>query len=92
MDQIRKLADNFRSRSIDVLIHNAGVGRSTGSVEEIMETNAKAPIKVATALLEAVARSTQKKIVLMTSQLGARRGSTAKLGSVAKANALEGDV
>ena len=45
-----------------------------------MAINADAPIRVAQALLPAVTRSTEKKIVLMTSQLGARYGRRRGLG------------
>jgi NAD(P)-dependent dehydrogenase (short-subunit alcohol dehydrogenase family) len=47
---------------------------------EVMAINADAPIKLAQALLPAVSRSTEKKIVLMTSQLGARYGRRRSLG------------
>jgi len=42
--------------------------------------NADAPIRIAQALLPAVIHSTEKKIVLMTSQLGARYGRSRSLG------------
>lgn len=90
-DQIRQLASSFLTHPIDVLIHNAGVGRSSGGKKEIMKINAQAPIEVATALLDSVARSTQKKIVLMTSNLGARRGSTAKLAPYGESKAQLND-
>jgi NAD(P)-dependent dehydrogenase (short-subunit alcohol dehydrogenase family) len=79
-EQIAALAAAVAHEGIDVLIHNAGVsGRGMGR-QEVMAINADAPIKVAEALLSAVQRGNDKKIVLMTSQLGARYGSKRGLG------------
>ncbi|MGE0681570.1 MAG: SDR family oxidoreductase [Candidatus Binatia bacterium] len=78
--QIETLAQAVATEGIDVLIHNAGVAGRGMDPEEVMRINAKAPILVAQALLPAVTRSSEKKIVLLTSQLGARRGSTRSLG------------
>jgi NAD(P)-dependent dehydrogenase (short-subunit alcohol dehydrogenase family) len=50
------------------------------SRQEVMAINADAPIAVAQALLGAVKRGNEKKIVLLTSQLGARYGSKRSLG------------
>jgi NAD(P)-dependent dehydrogenase (short-subunit alcohol dehydrogenase family) len=78
--QIAALAAAVEHEGIDVLIHNAGVSGWGMSRPEVMAINAEAPIKVAQALLPAVLRSTEKKIVLMTSQLGARYGRRRGLG------------
>jgi NAD(P)-dependent dehydrogenase (short-subunit alcohol dehydrogenase family) len=80
--QIAALAAAVEPEGIDVLVHNAGVsGSGRGlSRDDVMAINAKAPITVAQALLPAVIRSAEKKIVLMTSQLGARYGRTRSLG------------
>lgn len=78
--QIATLAAAVEPEGIDVLIHNAGVSGWGMSRTEVMAINAEAPIRVAEALLPAVIRSTQKKIVLMTSQLGARYGRRRSLG------------
>lgn len=78
--QIPSLAAAVAHEGIDVLIHNAGVSGRGMRREEVMAINAEAPITVAQALLPAVHRSREKKIVLMTSQLGARYGSTRGLG------------
>jgi NAD(P)-dependent dehydrogenase (short-subunit alcohol dehydrogenase family) len=48
--------------------------------QEVRRINTEAPIRVAQALLPAVTRSSEKKLVLLTSQLGARRGRTGSLG------------
>jgi NAD(P)-dependent dehydrogenase (short-subunit alcohol dehydrogenase family) len=78
--QIEALAQAVASEEIDVLIHNAGVSAQGLSVEEVRSINTEAPMRVAEALLPAVLRSREKKIVLVTSQLGARRGSAGSLG------------
>ena len=78
--QIAALTDAVAHEGIDVLIHNAGVSGQGMRRDEVMAINAEAPIKLAQALLPAVTRSTEKKIVLVTSQLGARHGSTRSLG------------
>jgi NAD(P)-dependent dehydrogenase (short-subunit alcohol dehydrogenase family) len=78
--QIETLAQAVASEGMDVLIHNAGVAGQGMDPKEVRRINAAAPIRVAQALLPAVTRSSEKKIVLVTSQLGARRGSTRSLG------------
>lgn len=90
-DQIAALANAMAQESIDVLIHNAGVSDRTTDRDEVMRINADAPIQVAKALLDAVQRSVEKKIVLMTSQLGARYGSTRRLGTYGESKALLND-
>jgi NAD(P)-dependent dehydrogenase (short-subunit alcohol dehydrogenase family) len=78
--QIETLAQAVASEEIDVLIHNAGVSARGLAPEEVRRINTEAPISVAQALLPTVTRSNEKKIVLVTSQLGARRGSSGSLG------------
>ena len=78
--QIAALADAVVQEGIDVLIHNAGVSGWGMARDDVMAINTEAPIRVAQALLPAVTRSTEKKIVLMTSQLGASYGRTRSLG------------
>jgi len=78
--QIETLAQAVATEGIDVLIHNAGVAGRGMDPAEVRRINADAPIRVAQALLPAVIRSSEKKLVLVTSQLGARRGSTGSLG------------
>ena len=75
-DQQRALRRALADEAVDVLIHNAGVygkGMRTATVNRI---NAEAPIEVAEKLMAAVIRSKQRKIALVTSMMGARRGST----------------
>src|SRR5256884_5451002 len=78
--QTAALAAAVEQEGIDVLIHNAGVSGWGMPRAAVMAINADAPIRVAQALLPAVTRSTEKKIVLMTSQLGARYGRRRSLG------------
>jgi NAD(P)-dependent dehydrogenase (short-subunit alcohol dehydrogenase family) len=78
--QIATLAQDVAHQGLDVLIHNAGVSGRGMTSEEVKRINTDAPIRVAQALLPAVARSREKKLVLITSQLGARRGRTGSLG------------
>ena len=70
--QQRAFRDALEDGAIDVLIHNAGVygdGMSTAAVHRI---NAEAPIEMAELLMDAVIRSGQRKIALITSTMGAR--------------------
>ena len=90
-DQIAALADAVASEGIDLLIHNAGVMDRGLSREAMMAINAEAPIRVTEALLDAVRRGRQKKIVLMTSQLGARYGSHRRLGTYGESKAALND-
>ncbi len=90
-EQITALADAVKQEGIDVLIHNAGVsGRGTDR-QTTMAINAQAPIKVTQALLDAVQRGAEQKIVLITSQLGARQGSTRSLGNYGDSKAALND-
>ena len=89
--QQRALGDALDGEAIDVLIHNAGVygrGMRTATVNRI---NAEAPIEVAEALMDAVLRSEQRKIALITSMMGARRGSTKSLGKYGDSKAALND-
>ena len=90
-DQIAALADAVVSEGIDLLIHNAGVMDRGLSREEIMAVNTEAPVRVTEALLDTVRRGHDKKIVLMTSQLGARYGSNRRLGTYGESKAALND-
>lgn len=90
-DQADALAAAFDGQGIDLLIHNAGVMDRGLGQDEVMAINAEAPIRVTEALLDAVKRGGQKKIVLMTSQLGARHGSTRRLGTYGESKAALND-
>lgn len=75
---------------LDVLIHNAGVGRGTPR-DEMMEVNAVAPIRLVQAFIDAGAFGPGGKVAIMTSQLGARRGSTESLGDYGDSKAALND-
>lgn len=89
--QITALSEALAQESIDVFIHNAGVSDRSMSRDEVMRINAEAPIQVTQAMLEAVKCSHEKKLVLMTSQLGARHGSTRRLGTYGESKAVLND-
>ena len=87
----RALRAALVDEAIDVLIHNAGVyGRGMRSAT-VNRINAEAPIEVAEALMDAVLRSEQRKIALVTSMMGARRGSTRSLGKYGDSKAALND-
>ena len=88
---IRALAGSVAQEGLDVLIHNAGVSDRRLKPDEVMRINAEAPIQVTQALLDAVKRGAEKKMVLMTSQLGARHGSTRRLGVYGESKAKLND-
>jgi NAD(P)-dependent dehydrogenase (short-subunit alcohol dehydrogenase family) len=100
---VARLAKGLASESIDVLVVNAGIylGRDWkvgatdfGEFEQILRTNTIAPLRVAEALIEPVARSGRKTIVFTSSRMGSNaqttggsmlyRVSKAALNSVAK--------
>ena len=89
--QIAALAQALDDEALDVLVHNAGIKDDGHSREEVMHVNAECPIRVAEALLDAVERSGHGRIVLMSSQLGARRGSSASLGDYGDSKAALND-
>jgi NAD(P)-dependent dehydrogenase (short-subunit alcohol dehydrogenase family) len=90
-DHITALAQAVEPEGIDVFIHNAGVSDRGLSRDEVMCINAEAPIVVTQALLPAVERGAEKKIVLITSQLGARYGSARRLGTYGDSKAALND-
>jgi NAD(P)-dependent dehydrogenase (short-subunit alcohol dehydrogenase family) len=76
---VAALAKNLADETIDLLINNAGIsgprGYSVGSIpfdawEQVLRTNTLGPLRVAEALLEAVARSDRRLMVFLTSGLG----------------------
>lgn len=85
-EAIQRLAGALSEKPIDILINNAGVfgpkadidkdnRQSVGHIDEeivakVMRINAIAPLIVAQAFTEHVARSTEKKIVAISSSLG----------------------
>lgn len=88
--QIDALAAAFAARPLDVLIHNAGIKDGGHSRAEVMRVNAQAPLRVAQALMGSVARANGR-IVLMSSQLGARHGRSGSLGDYGESKAALND-
>ena len=77
--------------AIDVLIHNAGVYGTGMRAATVNRINAEAPLEVVEALMSSVLRSNQKKIALISSQVGARRGSRRSLGKYGDSKAALND-
>ncbi|MFT5174595.1 MAG: NAD(P)-dependent dehydrogenase (short-subunit alcohol dehydrogenase family) [Gammaproteobacteria bacterium] len=90
-DPARALLDALDDAPLDVLIHNAGIKDSGHSRDEVMHVNATAPIITAEALLAALSKSADPRLVLMSSQLGARRGTSARLGTYGESKAALND-
>ncbi|MCP5151762.1 MAG: SDR family NAD(P)-dependent oxidoreductase [Ectothiorhodospiraceae bacterium] len=84
------LARALGDDALDVLVHNAGIKDGGHSRAEVMRVNAEAPIAVTEALMDAVARAGGR-IVLVSSQLGARRGSRKSLGDYGDSKAALND-
>jgi len=89
-DDLQRLRGSLIDIPIDVLIHGAGVYRNTPR-DEIMAVNTVAPIRIAEALLDNVAASDLRRLALITSQLGARRGRTGSLGDYGDSKAALND-
>ena len=83
--------DALGGEAIDVLIHNAGVYGDGMTAAEVNRVNAEAPIETAELLMDAVARGAQRKIALITSTMGARRGSRRGLGKYGDSKAALND-
>ena len=73
-NQIHALAMAFEGRDLDVLIHSAGVYGRDMSRDLVLTINAEAPFRVISALMPAVERSQEKKIAILSSDMGARNG------------------
>ena len=89
--QQRALGAALAGEAIDVLIHNAGVFGTWMRAATVNRINAEAPFEVVEALMDAVLRSEQKKVALITSQMGARHGSTRSLGKYGDSKAALND-
>jgi NAD(P)-dependent dehydrogenase (short-subunit alcohol dehydrogenase family) len=89
--QLEELAAALDQTPLDILIHNAGVIGKGMAVEQVRAINTDAPIRVAERLLANVAASEQKKLALMTSQMGSRQGRTGSLGVYGESKAALND-
>lgn len=89
--QIRTFSDTLAGESLDVLVHNAGIKDGGHSRAQVMLVNAERPIVITEALLDAVAQNGGGRIVLMSSQMGARHGSTRSLGDYGDSKAALND-
>ena len=89
--QQRALRSALADEAVDVLIHNAGVYGRGMRAATVNRINAEAPIEVAEKLMAAVLRSEQRKIALITSMMGARRGSNRSLGKYGDSKAALND-
>ena len=85
-----ELAAEIAPAAISVVIHNAGIYRGHPR-DEIMEVNAVAPIRTTEALLAAGALPPGARLALITSQMGARRGSQRSLGDYGDSKAALND-
>lgn len=90
-DAPEALLDAVGDKAIDLLVHNAGVSGRGAKRDEVMQVNGEAPIRVAEAFLDLIAKSRERKLVLMTSQLGARRGGRGSLGPYGESKAALND-
>ncbi len=83
--QVEALGSTLAKTAIDVLINNAGVYGPTKLTYDkmdyrewphVMRTNVAAPLKLSVVLLANVTRSTQKKIVAISSKMGSMTDNT----------------
>jgi len=91
-DQARaaELATELSTARLAVAIHNAGINRGH-SAAELQEVNAAAPIHLVEELLNAGAVASGAVVAIMTSQMGARQGSTSRLGDYGESKAALND-
>ncbi len=85
------LADALGEIALDTVIHNAGVSAHGRSREDVFAVNTYAPFTVIDAVFPHLLAAPQPKLVLVTSQLGARRGSSASLGPYGDSKAALND-
>ena len=89
--QQQAFRDALGDEAVDILIHSAGVYGDGMSAATVHRINAEAPIEMTELLMEAVIRSDQRKIALITSAMGARRGSSRSLGNYGESKAALND-
>lgn len=86
-EELEDLAADIET--VDRIIHNAGIMRAARS--DLMEVNAKAPIRIVERLLEAGRLDAGGVVAVMTSQMGARRGRSGSLGDYGDSKAALND-
>lgn len=87
VEELENLAGSLEP--VDRIIHNAGILRAPRS--DLMEVNAEAPIRVIEKLLGAGLLNPEGVVVIMTSQMGARRGTSGSLGDYGDSKAALND-
>lgn len=90
VERTAELARELAGSEFESVVHNAGIP-SGAPLEEIMDINAAAPIRVVEKLLDAGAVRPGGVVAIMTSQMGARRGSTDRLGDYGESKAALND-
>jgi len=83
------LATGLAGADLGVVIHNAGVNRTSRT--EMMEINAEAPIRVIESLLDAEAIAPGGVVAIMTSQMGSRGDRGGSLGTYGESKAVLND-
>jgi NAD(P)-dependent dehydrogenase (short-subunit alcohol dehydrogenase family) len=84
------LANELSGTRLAVAIHNAGIG--TGhSAADLLEVNAAAPIRFVQLLLDAGAVRPEGVVAIVTSAMGARRGTSSGLGDYGESKAALND-
>jgi NAD(P)-dependent dehydrogenase (short-subunit alcohol dehydrogenase family) len=89
-EQLDNLVAALPERTLDVMIHNAGIYRGFPR-DELMEVNAAAPIRIAQAVIDSDRMSDNGRVVLMTSGMGSRRGRSGSLGDYGDSKAALND-
>lgn len=87
--QTKALAAELAGAGLAIVIHNAGVNRTSRA--EMMEVNAVAPIRVIESLLDAEAIADGGVVAIMTSQMGSRGGRADSLGTYGDSKAALND-
>ena len=87
--QTNALAAELAGAGLAIVIHNAGVNRTSRA--EMMEVNAVAPIRVVESLLDAEAIAAGGVVAIMTSQMGSRGGKGGSLGAYGDSKAALND-
>ena len=88
---IAQLALKLQSKTLDILLHNAGVYGQGMQESEVLKINSVAPFEVVAAFLPSVVQSIHKKIAILTSQMGARNGGETPSGTYGKSKCILND-